>query len=366
MKNNILLFFFSIISLTLFSQNKLGKSDDAARIVISSYVPEQIEGLSDITIQSLTNKLDQITTNAGLGGSSSRFIITPSINVLGKEITPTAPPMTALSLNITFFIGDGIDGTKFSSYSIETKGVGNTETKAYISALKNIRVNDPGYNTFIENGKKKIIEYYNSQCDFILKNANSMADRKEYESAIYNLTSIPEVCKECYDKAMDLSVKIYRDKLENECQQNLTRANAAIANDHWDEASELISFYTPDMKCYAEVQKLLNKITDHRCEVSLGKARGAWASKDIETTSLYLSEISADSKCSLDAQKLALEVKIWAKEKDAREWNFELKKQQDNVDIKKLSISAARAIGVAFGKNQPKTVYKYAIIKSWK
>jgi hypothetical protein len=67
--------------------------------------------------------------------------------------------MTALSMSITFFIGDGVEGTKFSSYTIETKGVGNSDTKAYLSAFKNIRVNDPGYAQFLETGKKKIIEY---------------------------------------------------------------------------------------------------------------------------------------------------------------------------------------------------------------
>jgi len=103
MKKILPLLFCICILNTSYSQNNLTKSDDAARIVIASYVPEQIEGLSDISIQNLSNKLDQITTNAGIGGSYSRFIITPSVNILGKEITPTAPPMTALSMSITFF-----------------------------------------------------------------------------------------------------------------------------------------------------------------------------------------------------------------------------------------------------------------------
>ncbi len=366
MKKIVFIFCFALFCIKIDAQNNYGKSDDAARIVIASFVPEQIEGLSDISIQSLTNKLDQITTGAGIGGSLSRFIITPSVNILGKEITPTAPPMTAISMSITFYIGDGYEGTKFSSFTINTKGVGNTETKAYISAFKNIKVNDPGYSSFIETGKKKIIEYYNSKCDFILKNASAMADRKEYDNAIYTLTEVPEVCKECYDKSMDLSVRIYREKLDNECQVNLTKANASIAKDQWDEAADYISLYTPDMKCYGEVKKLLNKITDHRCEVALGKARGSWASKDIETTSQYLSEIPGDSKCSAEAQKLIVEVKAWAKEKDAREWNFELKKQKDDVEIRKLAISAARDIGVAYGKNQPRRVYNTAVIRTWR
>ena len=87
MKKNLFFIFCILLINSLNAQNTVGKSDDAARIVIASYVPEQIEGLSDISIQNLSNKLDQITTSAGIGGSFSRFIITPSVNILGKEIT---------------------------------------------------------------------------------------------------------------------------------------------------------------------------------------------------------------------------------------------------------------------------------------
>ncbi len=358
---------------TSYAQNNYTKSDDAARIVISSYVPEQVEGLSDISIQNLSNKLDQITTSAGIGGSYSRFIITPSVNILGKEITPTAPPMTAVSMSITFYIGDGVEGTKFASYSINAKGVGNSETKAYLSAFKNIKVNDPGYAQFLETGKKRIIEYYNSKCDFILKNASSMADRKEYDNAISTLTEVPEVCKECYDKSMDLSVKIFRDKLDNECQVNLTKASAAIAKDQWDEAADYISSYTPDMKCYADVKKLLDKIADHRCEVSLGKAKGAWASRDVEATGTYLSEIPTDSKCYLEAERVGNEVMAWVKEKDGREWKMAQKIQQDEIDlrkeeldVRKKAIAAARDVGIAYAKNQPKRIYNYTVIRGWR
>ena len=176
---------------------------------------------------------------------------------------------------------------------------------------------------------------------------------------------MPEVCKSCYDKSMDLSVKIYNDKMENECQQNISLANSLIATDQWDEAAKYISFYTPEMKCYAEIKTLLAKIADHRCAVSLGKAKGAWASKDIETTSMYLSEIAADSKCNDEAQKIAIEVRAWAKEKDGREWKLELKKQSDDVELKKRAISAARDVGVAYGKNQPKVVYNTRVIRTW-
>ena len=245
------------------------------------------------------------------------------------------------------------------------KGIGNTETKAYLSAIKNLKINDPGYAAFIDKGKSKIIEYYNSKCDFILKEATALSAQKNYDNALYVLAEVPEVCKACYEDAMDLGVQIYKAKAENDCQLNISKAKALIAQNNWDEAANYISYYTPDMSCYAEIKGMLQNIQDHRCEVALGKAKGAWASKDIETTSTYLAEIPTDSKCNQEAQKVANEVRAWAKEKDGREWKLVVKMQQDEVDIRKRAISAARDIGVAYGNNQPKVVYNTRVIRTW-
>ena len=68
-----------------------------------------------------------------------------------------------------------MEGIKFASFSATVKGVGENETKAYMSALKNLKTNDPNYQDFIEKAKNKIVEYYNSKCDFIIKEAKALA-----------------------------------------------------------------------------------------------------------------------------------------------------------------------------------------------
>ncbi len=53
------------------------------------------------------------------------------------------------------------------------------------------------------------------------------------------------------------------------------------------------------------------------------------------------------------------------KEKEGREWKMAQKIQQDEVNIRKRAISAARDIGVAYGNNQPKVIYNNQTIRSW-
>ena len=152
------------------AQNTRGKTNDAGRIVLNTFLGK-VEGVPEGALKLLNNKLSQIASGNGMGGSQSfpRFVISADIDVLTKDITPTAPPKTALTLGVTLYIGDGIEGTVFASEYLELKGIANNETKAFIQSFRPLNPRNKKFNEFIENGKKKIIEYYNSKCDFILK-----------------------------------------------------------------------------------------------------------------------------------------------------------------------------------------------------
>jgi len=318
----LILFLFLSLSLSALSQNNLGKSDDGARIVLSTYIPDQIEGLTPIIQSNLANKLSQIASANGMGGASnSRFIITPNVSVLTKDITPTAPPMHAYTIEVTLYIGDGIDGTLFSSQSITLKGVGTNESKAYIAALNGLKVKDPIYQTFLEKGKTKIIEYYNSKCDFILKDAQSLVSQSKFDEAISKLTAIPEVCKSCYDKAMDAVGPIYQKQIDKECKLKL-----AEANNIWNTSQD---------------------------------------SSGASSASESLAKIDPNAACFKEAQAFSAKIAKRILEIDKREWNFQMKQQQDDVDIRKATIKAARDIGVAYGNGPKATVVRYNIRGWW-
>jgi hypothetical protein len=350
-----------------YAQNNLGKSDDLARISIGAYIPEQAKTIPAEAKSLLNNKLNQITANRGLGGNSSttRFIITANVNVISKDITPTAPPQHSLNLEVTYYIGDGVDGTLFATYSKSYLGIERSETKAYIDALSQIRPSDKGFNDFIEEGKTKIVEYYNTKCDFIIKDAQTAAGQKDFDGAIYKLMSVPDVCKDCYAKCMNAVPIIFRQKLEHECQVMIARAKTLIAQNQYDQAAETLSPILPDVSCYPTADQMMREINDHRCAVALGEATAAWAAKNVNATSNALSSISADSKCSADANRIAAEVRAYVRQVENREWQFKLIEQKDKVDIAKRTIKAVRDIGVAYGSNRPKVVYNTTFISRW-
>ena len=69
MKPFHLLFAALAISPSLFAQNDLGKADDAARIALHAYVPDNVAGMPAGATEYLRNKLHQIATAQGLGGA---------------------------------------------------------------------------------------------------------------------------------------------------------------------------------------------------------------------------------------------------------------------------------------------------------
>ncbi len=205
--------FTLLLSITLinfgvsFAQNNAGKADDEGRIAITAQVSDQ--EIPAAAKKNLLSKMKQIATKNGLAGDSENpfFIMDASVDVLSKEITPTAPPMHALSIQINFFIKDA-NGAIYSETSYTTKGVGKNETKAYLQGLKNINTSRGQFKAFVERGKEKIVGYYNSQCDFVISTAKAMHKQGRNDQAIRVLQSVPPVCKECYDMCMEVMAEI--------------------------------------------------------------------------------------------------------------------------------------------------------------
>lgn len=284
------------------AQNSQGKTDDLGRIALAAIVPDQAEGIPQSARQLLANKMGQIAVQNGMGASAAnpRFCIVPMVNVLSKEITPTAPPMQALNLDVTFYIVDVSSQMIFSQTNIQVKGVGQTEDKAYMQALKNLNVKAGQFKGFVEKGKEKIIEYYNAQCDVVLKGAQALAGQKKYEEALFVLLSVPDVCRECFDKSMDLSTEIYKQYANYKCTEYMAGAKAAWANMNADKAAEFLGKITPDMECYNDATQLVEEIKQKQL---------------------------ADG---------------------ANVWTFKMKQYDDSVDKEKMMIQAGKEVAVSW------------------
>ena len=146
MKNIRFIFVLAVVMLTInassWAQNSVGKADDMGRIVLSVHI-EANANIPSYAKSIVANKLTQIASKNGVAGTSldKRFVITANVIEVSRDITATAPPKVALTIIPTVYIGDGITGVLYASYELPSvKGVGDNETKAYISAVKAINI----------------------------------------------------------------------------------------------------------------------------------------------------------------------------------------------------------------------------------
>jgi hypothetical protein len=355
----LLLGFVISSSLCVFAQEKtIATEGDAARMEITPYVDPDLGFNQEVTKQ-LTNKMNSMLTKSGMAGApNQRFVLAANVNVLSEDIIVTTKEMFQYELEVMFVLGDGVEGTKFASNSLVVKGVADTKAGAYLAALKKIPVSHSSFQPFFEKGKMEVVNYFATKCDFILKEANVQADRKEFDEALASLLSIPTVCEDCYYKAQDLSIAIYKRKIENECQINISHAKAEIAANKWNEALSYLAGYTPDIECYAEVAGLITQIQDHRCAEALAHAQSAWAKRNAVEAAKWLGEIPTDSKCHPEAQILQKSIANSLDEEARREWEFKVKQQDDQMAYKNATIQAIRDVGVSLAQRKEPLVYR--------
>lgn len=310
MKNILLIFGFVF---TLFTATAQDFSRDIPLMVI---VPEQTDGLPDGARSYLENKLIQVAATSGLaaGIDYANFFIAPKIALGTKDIIGGTQQKIALNIEMTLYIGDYTGQKIFSTTTLNLKGVGTNETKAYIAGVRSLTPQNKALQNFLAEGKTKIIAWYDAQCDNIIKEADMLALQKEYKHALYLLTSIPNACQ-CYDKSLKATAKVWQQYINYVCEVNMAKAQSIwAANQNIDGANEAGN---------------------------------------------YLSEIYPDASCYGEAQRLTNEIKTKMKE----DWKFVQKIYQDGVDLESQRINAAREIGVAFGKGQQPTTTNIAWIR---
>ena len=339
MKKIITILSLTIVAITSNAQVKL---DDFGRIILNTYLPDKI-ALPSEAKNLLITKLNQITSNNGMGGSQAnpRFIITANVNVGTKDIIAGPPQMIAQNLDVTLFVGDAVTNTIFSNTTLSIKGVGTNENKAFIQALKTINPKNKEVLAFLEEGKTKIINYYSTNCDFIIKNAQTLVKQEKYDEAIYQLSLVPDVCKDCYFKCLDTLTQIYQQKIDADCKVKFNEAKvtwtAAQTPNGAEKAGDILRTINPMANCQKDVTGFI-KVVDAKLKAD-EKARWQFKMKQ------YADKIAMQKE----------QVRI-AEEKGKRDDTYRDNQSSRNFEIDKIRANSYREVAVEQARNQPKTV----------
>lgn len=339
MKKIITILSLTIVAITSNAQVKL---DDFGRIVLNTYLPDNI-AIPTEAKNLLITKLNQITSNNGMGGSQSnpRFIITANVNIGTKDIIAGPPQMIAQNIEITIFVGDAVTNTIFSNTTLSLKGVGTNENKAFIEAFKTINPKNKEVLAFLEEGKTKIINYYSTNCDFIIKDAQTLVKQEKYDEAIYQLSLVPDVCKDCYFKCLDTLTQIYQQKIDADCKVKFNEAKvtwtAAQTPNGAEKAGDILSTINPMANCQTDVNAFIKTID-------------AKLKADEKTRWQFKMKQYAD-KIAMQKEQVRI-----AEEKGKRDDNYRENQSSRNFELDKIRVNSYREVAMEQARNQPKTV----------
>ena len=254
----------------------------------------------------LFNRLCTAVTGDGISatGQYAQFFIAAKALPLYEQAVTGAPVKTALTLSLNLYIGDYWGEKVFDRMSLEIRGVGESRERAYLNAFRSLNKNNQQVANFLEKGKQRIIAYYDAEYNNIIREAQRESALRNYERALFLLGAVP-VCCNGYDAVADELVKTYHEYIDYNCDRLLMQARNAWA-------------VHPDQRGAAEAARILN-------------------------------QLEPDAACYGDAMDLYREIKDKMKD----DWNFEMReKYKDSSELRKQTIEAARAVGVAFGEGQ--------------
>ncbi len=292
---------------TLSSQEMVGITP-----ALSSYI-----NLPADAVKSLGTKLNQMVTQNGFGSTSGQFVLTANVVTLDKQATATAPVQYVIDLEVSLFVLNVMEGVIVDEMSYTVKGIDRLENKAVIKAINTINARTPQVRTFMEGVRGKIIEYYNTRIPAIITKAKSLAERNEYEEALYVLSAVPESVDQ-YPMVAEQMSAIYLKKIDRDATAALQEAKGYVAVRDYDSALTALLAVDPSSSKSAEAFALIEQI-----------------------------------KAKLDAdEQRALEEKwrIYEDQKEAAQ-----RAHDDAVTLRSKQIEAAHAVGVQQAKTETST-----------
>lgn len=244
------------------------------------------------------------------GNYGSQFFVAARFDNGFEDVTSGTAPKYVIKTVLTLYIAD-TEGQVYSAWSTDLKGVGDSQERAYMRCLDGLKASSPDFVKFVDDGRDKIVEYFNNNYPSYIDKARTAMNQRNYDDAAYYVSQIPECCNG-WDQAQALALKIYEHSTDYDAATLLAKAEAAWAADP----------------------------TDNGAAVAGG----------------YLAQIDPNAACRPQAEALMKKMSRVVK----ANWDYEnITKVEMAHEREKMRIKAAQAIGVAAAQNRPKTVYKF-------
>lgn len=200
-KNTLFCFLLLLLALSASAQEE---------IHFVAGMPAQ-NGMPANAVNALKLKVEQIIArnNAGATSVHNAFVIQPEL-VLGetKKTEGLLRDVTLVTGEFSLTARNKYDGSVYGTVAIDVQGDATGSKDAAISSLiSSIKVTDPAFVRFIRTTRKRIAEFYASNCPAILQKARGMVAAGTPAEAADYLSALPATAP-CYEEATALLAEI--------------------------------------------------------------------------------------------------------------------------------------------------------------
>ena len=266
---------------------------------------EQSEDVPNEVLDALSSRFKEIASRAGVaqGEMAGRFFLTGKFSNVYEDVLAGPPVRTALHTMLTIYIGDMESKAIYSAVSLDLRGVGTSRLRAYINALGQVNAKNENIREFIEEGKSRIIEYYDNSYPQLIEKAKQASELRQYGKALWLLCQVPE-CSKGWQACMELIPAMYESYVDYDGMELLSKASAI-----WKGSPNPVG------------------------------ARNALS---------YLQQIKTNSSAHGGAEKLMEEIGQAMK----KERNFVLHSEyRSNMDLRKLQLQTAKEIAAVYASS---------------
>jgi len=154
------------------------------------------------------------------------------------------------------------------------KGAGHSKVRAYRNAFRQLNSNDLQLSKFMKDGKQIIHDYVSTNCNELIRLASNKLKYNQvltdvskdvgYSNskieAVGVLLNLVNASTPCADEAQKTIESVYDQLSSEQCRVMINTAKAALANDDFSDAVDILMMIPANSVCQSELDALIQKL----------------------------------------------------------------------------------------------------------
>jgi hypothetical protein len=162
-------------------------------------------------------------------------------------------------LTLSLTVQNLLTKVTFGATSLVLTGVGDDKKGAIAQAITTVKPSNPQLKKCWAAAQAEVTAYYTKQCATILETAKQQLEQLNFGEAVIAVASVPETAT-CYKEAQELKKEALKKWQENNCKNQLQKADLLVTNNQFDEAIGALSLIDANSPCADEVKRRIAEL----------------------------------------------------------------------------------------------------------